>query len=201
MTHPGVRLVVAGHQQDVASSRLELRLVDPAGAHPEPGRVLARREVAVREPADLVEAHDVPEVALVEKLVHGERGREQVELLHALAGRGDVLGDLVAVPQLGLEIRDELVVDHELRLCEWREPLEHLGRVVRDLVGSALHGREPDPAAGDMEHDDVRERSDEHRIARLQDVVGNGVELVERGRVGPARLAAKRLRDRPRRTC
>ena len=43
-------------------------------------------------------------VALVEVLVHRERGREQVEVLHALAGRADVGGDLVAVPELGLEV-------------------------------------------------------------------------------------------------
>ena len=35
---------------------------------------------------------------------------------HPLAGSADVGGDLVAVPQLRLEVRDELVVDHELGL-------------------------------------------------------------------------------------
>ena len=88
------------------------------------------------------------EVALVQELVHGERRRQEVELAHALAGRADVGGDLVAVPQLGLEVGDELVVDHELRLRERREALEHLGRVVRDLVRAALHRREPHALPG-----------------------------------------------------
>ena len=139
-----VRLVVAGHEQDVAAGDLELRLVDAAGAHPEARLVLARREVAVREPADLVEAHHVAEVALVEVLVHGERRGEQVELLHPLACGADVGGDLVAVPELRLEIGNELVVDHELRLRERSEALEDVRRVVGDPVGAALHRREPD---------------------------------------------------------
>ena len=50
------------------------------------------------------------------------------------------------------------------------------------------------PCARHVEDDDVRERPDEHRVARLQHVVGLLVELVERGRVGAARLAAERLR-------
>ncbi len=43
-------------------------------------------------------------IPLVEELVHGERRRQEVELVHSLAGRGDVGRDLVAVPQLGLEV-------------------------------------------------------------------------------------------------
>ena len=91
---------------------------------------LRAREVPVREAADLVEPHHVAQVALVEVLVHGERRGEEVELVHPLPCRADVGGDLVAVPELGLEIGDELVVDHELRLGERREALEDVGRVV-----------------------------------------------------------------------
>ena len=192
--HARVRLVVARHEQDVAARLLERGLVDAGGAHPEPRRVLAGGEVAVREAADLVEPHHVAEVALVEELVHRERRRQEVELAHPLAGSADVGRDLVTVPELGLEVRDELVVDHELRLRERREPLEHLGRVVGDLVGAALHRREPDALAGHVEDDDVRERPDEVRVARAQHVVRHLVELVERGRVGPARRAPERLR-------
>ena len=141
------------------------------------------------------------QVALVEVLVHRERRRQEVELLHPLAGRADVGGDLVAVPELGLEVGDELVVDHELRLRQRREPLEHLARVVRDLVRAALHRREPDAVAGNVEHDHVRERAHEHRVARLEHVLGDGVELVERGGVGAARLTPERPRARRHRTC
>jgi hypothetical protein len=148
--HLRVRLVVARDEQDVAPRDLELRLVDAARAHPEPRRVLARREVPVGEAADLVEPHDVPEVALVEVLVDGEGRREEIEFLHALAGGADVRGHLVAVPELGLEIGEELVVDHELRLRERGEPLEDLTWVVGDLVRPALHCREPHAPAGNV---------------------------------------------------
>ena len=133
-------------------------------------------------------------VALVEELVHRERRRQQVELAHPLAGGADVGGDLVAVPELRLEVGDELVVDHELRLRERRQPLEHLCRIVRDLVGAALHRREPHALTGNVEDDDVRERADEVRVARAEHVLRHLVELVERGRVGASRGPAERLR-------
>ena len=134
----------------------------------------------------------MPQVALVEVLVHRERRRQEVELLHPLAGRTDVGSDLVAVPELGLEVGDELVVDHELRLRQGCEPLEHLARLVRDLVRASLHGGEPDAVAGNVQHDHVREGADEHRVARLEHVLGDGVELVEGGGVRTARLAPER---------
>jgi hypothetical protein len=83
--HLRVLLVVARDEEDVAAGDLQLRLVDAARAHPEARRVLARREIPVREAADLVEAHHVAQVALVEVLVDREGRRKQVELLHALA--------------------------------------------------------------------------------------------------------------------
>ena len=43
-------------------------------------------------------------IALVQELVHGERRRQQVELAHALARGTDVGRDLVAIPELRLEI-------------------------------------------------------------------------------------------------
>ena len=125
--------------------------------------------------------------------MHGERRRQQVELAHALARGTDVGRDLVAIPELRLEIGDELVVDHELRFRERRQPLEHLGRVVRDLVGAALHGREPDTLSGDMEDDDVRERPNQVRIARAEHVLRYLIELVEGSRIGASRGTAERL--------
>ena len=126
------------------------------------------------------------EVALVQDLVHRERRRQQVELAHPLAGSGDVGRELVAVPELGLEIREELVVDHELRLRERCQPLEDLGRVVGDLVRAALHRREPHTLAGHVEDDDVRKRAHEIRVARAEHVLRYLVELVERGGVRSA---------------
>ena len=58
------------------------------------------------------------------------------------------MGDVVAVPELGLEVGDPLVVDHEPRGGERLKALVDLLRVVADVVGAALHRREPDALPG-----------------------------------------------------
>jgi len=55
----------------------------------------------------------VAEVALAEELLERERVWQQAELVQALSGLLDLVRDLVAVPELRLEVGAELVVDHE----------------------------------------------------------------------------------------
>ena len=134
------------------------------------------------------------EVAAREVLLDRERRREQVELVEPAPGLADVGRDLVAAPELRLEVGMPVVVDHEARRRERLEPLVDRLGVVGDVVRAALHRREPDALAGDTEENDVRERADEHRVARLEDVVGRLRQLVERRRVRAARGAPERLR-------
>ena len=101
--------VVAGDEQAAAARHDELRLVDAAGAHPEPPLVLVRGQVPVGEAADRVEAGRVTQAALVERLLDRERRRQQAEPLANLA---DLPGELVSLPQLRLVVAAELVVDH-----------------------------------------------------------------------------------------
>ena len=140
------------------------------------------------------------EVALADQLLHGERRREEAELVEPPARLGDGGGDLVAVPQLGLQVGPELVVDHEPRARERREPpddrvRERGGAVLGgDEVAAALERREPDAVAGDEGEGDVRERADEHRVALPQRIVGRRVEHVQRRDEGPAGAAPERPR-------
>jgi hypothetical protein len=136
----------------------------------------------------------VPEVAAGEVLLDRERRRQQVELVEPAARGGDVGRDLVAAPELRLEVGVPVVVDHEPRGRERLEALVDLLGIVGDVVRAALHGREPDTLARDAQEDDVREGADEHRIARLEDVVRRFGKLVERGGVRPAGRSAERLR-------
>ena len=57
-----------------------------------------------------------------------------------------------------------------------------------------LQGYEPDAFARDMEHDDVRKRTDEVRVARAENVLRYRGKLVERGRVRAAGGAPESLR-------
>ena len=134
------------------------------------------------------------EIATREVLLDREGRGQEVELVEAAAGRADVRRDLVAVPELGLEIGDPLVVDDEPRGCERLETLVDLLRVVGDVVGAALHRREPDALPGDAQEDDVGERADEHRVALLERVLGRIGKLVERRRVRSAGGAPESLR-------
>ncbi len=90
-----------------------MALVHPAGAHPEPVPVVAGAGVPIRETADAEEAHHVPEVLLGEQLVDRPRGGQQVQLGEPLAGPMNRLRVLVAMPQLGRQVRRELVVDDQ----------------------------------------------------------------------------------------
>ncbi len=196
---PIVVAVVIGDEQDVAPDHLEPALVDAARAHPESPLVLPRGEVAVGEAADAVEPLHVAKVALVEQLLDRERRGEKIEIAQARARALHLLGDLVAVPELGLEVWVELVVDDESRARQRYEAVGHaareLARVLRlDAVVPALHRDEPDPLAGHVAEDDVRKRADEQRVVRLEDVLGDGLALVDRGDERPARAAPKRLR-------
>ena len=176
--HRRVRLVVAGDEQDVPPGDLELRLVDAARAHPEPPRVLARGEVAVREAADLVQPHHVAQVALVEELVHGERGgRRSSSCIRRPAAA-------IRVTSSPSHSSGSRSVRNSLSMTSSTSRAGRVARtprrVVRDLVGAALHRREPDALLGHVQHDDVRERAHEHRVVRLEDVVRHRVELVDR---------------------
>ena len=176
---------------------LERRLVDAARAHPEPHRVLALREVAVGEAADPVQALDVPELALVQEVLDRERRGEEVEVAHPLAGGDDLLGHLVALPELRLEVGEELVVDHELRAGEREHALDdRVGERVVAVGGAvavvaALHRREPGALARHVAERDVRERADEHRVVLGQRVA---LALVQADDERAARAAAERLR-------
>ena len=116
--------VVARDHQDVAADLAQAGLVDARRAHPEPARVLAGREVAVGQAADRVEPLHVRQVARRQDLVDRPRRGQQLQLVELLAGGGQRRGDLVAVPQLGLQVRVPDVLDHEVRLGERREPLD-----------------------------------------------------------------------------
>ena len=59
----------------------------------------------------------MPQVALVEQVVDRERRRQQAELVDPRAGELDLRGVRVAVPELGLEVAAEVVLDHEARVA------------------------------------------------------------------------------------
>ena len=56
---------------------------------------------------------------------------QEVERAEPDAGVADELGDLVALPELGLEVGLELVVDDQARAGERHEPLDD---VLRELL-------------------------------------------------------------------
>jgi hypothetical protein len=72
----------------------------------------------------------VTEVATGEVLLDGERRREEIELVEPPAGLADVRRHLVPVPELRLEVRNPLVVDHEPRRGERLEPRVDLLGIV-----------------------------------------------------------------------
>src|SRR5204862_6366421 len=78
---PVSRGVVARDEEDVSPDGLEPTLVDPARAHPEPGLVPARGEVAVREPADPVQPLDVAEGSLVDEIFDREGRRQAAQVV------------------------------------------------------------------------------------------------------------------------
>ena len=139
---------------------------------------------------------------LGEEVLDRERVRQQVERAEPDARLADRLRDLVAVPQLRLEVGTELVVDHEPRARERNEPLddharELLLRIRVDAVVAALHGREPRALAGHVVEDEVRERAQQHRVVgaqRLLDRLGVLPALEDGENVGAARPAPERLR-------
>ena len=67
----------------------------------------------------------MPQVAIVEQVVDRERRRQQAELVDACARKLDLRGLRVAVPELGLEVAAEFVLDHEPRGGERQQPVEH----------------------------------------------------------------------------
>ena len=136
----------------------------------------------------------MPEVPPGEVVLDGERRRQQVELVEPPSRLGEVHGHVVSVPELGLEIGYPLVVDHEARGRQGLEALIDRRGILGDVVRPLLHRREPDALARDAQEHDVRERAYEHRVARLQRILGRLVELVERGGVGAARGAPESLR-------
>ena len=113
------------------------------------------------------------QLALGEEILDRERVRQEVERAEPHAGVANRLGDLVSLPQLGLEVGLELVVDDQSRARERHEALDDVARelLVRvgvDAVVAALHRREPRALAGDVVEHEVRECAQEHRVVRAQ---------------------------------
>ena len=113
------------------------------------------------------------QLALGEQVLDGERVRQEVERAEPDAGVADRLGDLVPLPELGLEVGLELVVDDQARAGERHEPLDDVARelllrVPGDAVVAALHRREPRALAGHVVEDEVRERAQQHRVVGAQ---------------------------------
>ena len=137
------------------------------------------------------------EIVLVDEILDRERRRQEAERVEPAAGLGDRLGDLVAAPQLGLEVGAELVVDDEARARERLEPRDDdLGERSADEIAAALERREPHAVAGDVRERDVGERTDEDGVALAQRVGRRCVEQVQRGDERAARAAAERARAR-----
>ena len=132
---------------------------------------LRAREVAVRETADLIQPHHVAQVALVQELVHRERRRQEIEIAHPLAGGADVGGDLVAVPELGLEIGTNSfsITSFDFASGASRSKISAGSSEIWYVPRSIVVNQTPSP--GHAEHDDVGERAHEHRIALLEHVV------------------------------
>ena len=76
-------------------------------------------------PPIAVQPVDVPQLALVEQVLDRERRRQQAERVEPHADLADLLGQLVARPELRLEVGAELVVDHEPRRRERQQALDH----------------------------------------------------------------------------
>ena len=107
----------------------------------------------------------------------------------------DLRGDLVAVPELGLEVGAELVVDHEPSGRE-RQAADSTNAVARarrrspvDEEVALLHRREPDALAGHVAADEIRERANEERVLRGE--TGRRGALVQRGGERSARVPAE----------
>ena len=107
---------------------------------------------------------------------------------------------LVAVPELGLEIGAELVVDHEPRARERRQPGDDRGGERRRPVGlldeitAALERREPDALPGHVGERDIGERAHEDRIALTERVRRRFVQRMQRSDERPAGATPVRAR-------
>ncbi len=132
----------------------------------------------------------MPQVARREDLLDRERGGQKIERPEALAGAGDLAGDVVSLAQLGWEVGRELVADHQTRRRERLDSREHgleeelvVARTRVDGVGALLERDE----VGDRtlgvrahHHTQVRQPPDEQRVAGAQHVVGWSGELGQR---------------------
>ena len=131
-----------------------------------------------------------------------ERDAEELGVAQANTGRANRVGDRVPVPELGLQVGPELVVDHEPRARERQQALDDLLRELVLVVGSdavvaALHRREPCALPGDVVEHEVGEAAQELRIVgaqRLLDRLGMSRALEDADDVRALPPAAERLR-------
>jgi hypothetical protein len=142
----------------------------------------------------------VAKVAWRQDLLDRERRRQEVERVEALAGPPDLPGLLVTVPQLGGEVGDELVGDHEAGRRERLHALEHGGEervvvaFVLDRVRTLFEGDELQhrlPVRPRAQHEaEVRQAAHEQRVPGAHDVLGRRRHLGERDDEGRRRPPA-----------
>src|SRR5205823_9471225 len=101
------------------------------------GRGLVRGggEVGVGGGGDGVGARDRRRLPLVDQVFERKGRGQQAERVQPAAGIEQARGQLVAVPQLRLEVGLETVVDHQARRCKRRHPVDDLGRPAVDVAG------------------------------------------------------------------
>ena len=176
------------------------RLVDAGRAHPVAPLVLAHRQVPVGQPADPVDALDRAQLLLGHDLVQRERRGQQAQRVQPVPGLVEALGQLVALPQLRLEVMLEAVVDHQPRgrqrgdaIDDVVDPGVEIAR-VGDRVVPALGRHEVAGVARHHQHAQVGETAHHQRILVAQHVVGQLRRRVDDGHVGAALTAPERLR-------
>src|SRR4051812_1736765 len=95
------------------------------------------------------------------------------------SGAGDRFGDSIAVPQLLGKVGDEVVLDDQIRSCQWREPIDDLiekvivAARVRNRVGALLEREEVGLrtalfAVMNDQDEEIGECFQQQRIAGLQ---------------------------------
>ena len=148
-------------------------LSTPGRAHPEPARVLARRRGCRRRGRRSSRgASRARGRAATGSRRSGTARAAASSLSSCSPARGQRRGDLVAVPQLGLEVRVPDVLDHEVRLGERREALddpvvERLRSRVRDehRVVALLERQEARLTPGTTHTDRFESARTQHRVA------------------------------------
>lgn len=173
--------VVVLHHEDVPADLLQVGLVHPACGHPEAALVLAHGEVSIGKTPDTVKPFDMPQVLGGQDLLDGEGSRKEVPLLEFLPCPVHAFRKLVPLPELGLEVRVEDVVDDQAATGDGLKAPGH--PLVKPLpvglvVVPELQGEELDPLVGHIGQKHVGKSPNQVGVEGLERIEGKLIRTV-----------------------